>query len=218
MNDNNLYQGQEPDGTPTASYDTDTSGTSGSGRRIGRGKKIAGVALAGVLAGGAAFAAVSVVGGSPAAVIGPTGQAAVLNSALTSASTTVTGATAAKRHLRDPLARLRRLGGIDGEFTFETKTGPRTVAFERGTVTSVADGDVVVRATNGTTWAWKLVSDTVVRTGGKKTTESALSAGDLVFVGGPVLSGSHDARLIVIRTPKSSGSAGTSSSTGTSVS
>jgi hypothetical protein len=215
----NMYQGYRPDGAPTAPYSTNRDG----GHRGGRGRLIAGIALASVLAGGAAFAAVTIVGNAPEAA-GPTGQAALLNSALSSAATPATAAsdtTAGPLHLlRDPLARLRLLGGMDGQFTFETKTGPRTLAFERGTIRSVAGGDVVVRAADGTTWAWELVSDSVVRENGQKTATGALSAGQLVFVGGPVVNGTRDARLVVIRTaPKTSTSGATSSgSTGASIS
>jgi hypothetical protein len=216
--DNNMYPGNGPDRTQTAPQSTNRGG----GHRAGRGRMIAAIAAAGVLAGGAAFGAVTILGSGPA-LAGPTGQAAVLNSALTSATpataATPASSTKAGRHRRYPLARLRLLGGMDGQFTFETKTGPRTLAFERGTIQSVAGGQVVVRATDGTTWSWTLVSDSVVRENGKKTTTSALSAGELVFTGGPVVNGAHDARLIVIRTPQKSGSSGTSSSgTGTSTS
>ncbi len=74
----------------------------------------------------------------------------------------------------------------------------------------------MVKAKDGTTWSWTLVTDSVVRQDGTKTTSSALSAGQLVFVGGPVVRGSHDARLIVIRTPQKSTSAGTTPSASTS--
>ena len=97
------------------------------------------------------------------------------------------------------LARLRRLGGMYGQFTYETKQGARTLAFERGTIASVAGGDVVVRAHDGTTWVWDLTGTSVVRDDGKRTTESALAAGEQVFAGGPVTGGTRDARLIVIR-------------------
>ena len=207
---------------PTASYRVNATG----GRAGGRGRLIAGGVAAAVLVGGAAFGAVTMLSNSPAAAAtgGPTGQAAVLNDALTSASapaTTGTGSTAAgtatqTRHVRDALARLRRLGGIDGQFTFETKTGPKTLAFERGTIQSVSGVDVVVRAKDGTTWNWTLVGDSVVRQDGSKTTSSALSTGQLVFVGGPVVRGTHDARLIVVRDPQKSTSAGTTPSTSTS--
>ena len=211
--DNNTNFGYEP----TATYPASRAG----GRTGGRGRMIAGGVAAAVLVGGAAFGAVTMLSSSPAtAASGPTGQAAVLNDALTTAATTGTtsGSSAAStttqtRHVRDALARLRRLGGIDGQFTFETKAGPKTLAFERGTIQSVSGKDVVVRAKDGTTWNWTLVSDSVVRQDGTKATSSALSAGELVFVGGPVIRGSHDARLIVIRDPQKSSSSSSSSST-----
>jgi hypothetical protein len=97
-----------------------------------------------------------------------------------------------------PLRRLRLLGGMHGEFTFETKTGPRTLAYERGVIQSVSGSDVVVQAKDGTTWTWGLETNTVIRQDHKKTTTSALSDGEHVFAGGPVVSGDYDARLIVI--------------------
>ncbi|HEX4094908.1 MAG TPA: hypothetical protein VHZ33_39840 [Trebonia sp.] len=195
MNDNDRNQGYQP----TASY-----GAARAGRPSGRRRLIAGATAAAVLVGGAAFGAVTMLTGGPAAAAtGPTGQAAVLNTALTTADNpaAAVGAAAAHRHGHHPLRRLRRLGGIDGQFTFETKTGPKTLAFERGTIASVAGSDVVVRAKNGATWTWTLVTDSVVRERGQKTTASALHPGEQVFVGGPVVSGTRDARLIVIRTP-----------------
>lgn len=187
----------------------------------GRGRLVAGGVAAAVLVGGAAFGAVTMLSNSSpaAASSGPTGQAAVLSDALTGATTTAAGSTANTtastatqlKHRRDALARLRRLGGIDGQFTFETKSGVKTLAFERGTIQSVSGNDVVVKAKDGTTWNWTLVSDSVVREDGSKASNSALSAGELVFVGGPVVSGSHNARLIVVRDDKSSGSGATPS-------
>jgi hypothetical protein len=103
------------------------------------------------------------------------------------------------------LLRLRLLGGMHGEFTFETKTGPRTIAFERGVIESVSSSDIVVQAKDGTTWTWVLESNTVIREGGQRTTTSALSDGEHVFAGGPVISGGYDARLIVVK-PASGGS------------
>jgi hypothetical protein len=75
----------------------------------------------------------------------------------------------------------------------------------------VSGSDVVIKAADGTTWTWHVVSDTVVRKSGAKTTTSALSAGETVFAGGPVVSGARDARLIIIR-PAGSGSANPSGS------
>ncbi len=103
---------------------------------------------------------------------------------------------------RHRLARVALLRGIDGQFTFRGKGGTiRTLAFERGIIQSVSGGDVVVRASDGTTWTWVLGSESVVRESGKKTATSALAAGEPVWVGGPVVSGAKDARLVVIRPP-----------------
>jgi hypothetical protein len=216
MDNNDRNFGYEP----TAPHTT----TRGAGRTSSRGRLVAGGVAAAVLVGGAAFGAVTMLSSSPAAAGtgGPTGQAAVLNDALTTAATpTTTGSTGTTasstatqvRHMRWAVGRLRRLGGIDGQFTFETKAGLKTLAFERGTIQSVSGQDVVVKAKDGTTWNWTLVSDSVVRQDGTKTTSSALSAGELVFVAGPVVSGSHDARLIVVRDPQKSSSTPSSSST-----
>ena len=58
---------------------------------------------------------------------------------------------------------------------------------------------MVVRSADSTTWTWNLVGNTVVREGGKVVARTALADGQQVFVGGPVVSGANDARLIVIR-------------------
>ena len=182
------------------------------------------ITLAGFLAGGGIALAVSG-GSSPAAATSPASgvsgvsgpgqaQGTTLNSELDAASSTVS-----VPRLRWALTRLRALGGVDGEFTFHNSTGFHTLAFERGTIQSVSGSDVVVRASDGTTWTWLIVSDTVVRQNGSKTTASALAQGQSVFVGGPVTGGAKDARLIVIRPgSSSSGSSSASGPSGTSVS
>ena len=63
----------------------------------------------------------------------------------------------------------------------------------------ISGSDVVVQAKDGTSWTWVLASNTVIRHGGQKVTASALSVGEQVFAGGPVVSGDYDARLIVIK-------------------
>ena len=203
-------------GTPAGGYGSppaDPSSTRSRKKRLFRWG--AGVTLAGFLAGGGiALAAVSG-GGTPAASSAfqfrrtSNAQAAELNSAL---STAASSASTPPARVRWALGRLRRLGGVHGEFTFHNKTGFHTLAFERGTVQSVSGSDVVIKAADGTTWTWQIVSDTVVRKNGAKTTTSALSAGETVFAGGPVVSGAKDARLIVIRVAGSSGSSGPSGS------
>ncbi len=179
----------------------------------GRGRLAAVIVACAVVAGGA-FAVTEAVSGSspnltPAASTalssGPTGQAAVLNGVLAdAASATPTASTpatkaAAVRRLGRALVRLRLLGGIHGEYTFETKNGARTLAFERGTVLSVAGSDVTVRATDGTTWTWVLTSASIVRENGSRTSAKSLAGGQLVFAAGPVSGTTRDARLIVIR-------------------
>ena len=211
-------------GTPAGSYGSDPADPPPADGFPARARKKrwfrwgAGITLASFLAGGGI--ALAVTSGSstaaPTAVLSNSGgaQAAELNTELSDASNS---ATATAPRVRWALGRLRRLGGVHGEFTFHNKTGFHTVAFERGTIQSVSDSDVVIKAPDGTTWTWQIVSDTVVRKNGAKTTENALSAGETVFAGGPEASGAKDARLIVIRpTAGSSGSLGPSGSPGPS--
>jgi hypothetical protein len=204
---NNMY------GTPAGASGTGPVGSpSGSGphRKQRMLRWGVGVTLAAFLVGGGiAWAATS--SGSPAAsgtaattgtaATALSGNAAVLNSALN----TEASGTATLPRLRWALARLRALGGVDGEVTFHNKTGYHTLAFERGTITSLSGNDVVVRAPNGDTYTWLIVSDTVVRHDGAKTTTGALATGQTVFAGGPVVNGAKDARVIVIRSATTQG-------------
>ena len=203
-------------GTPAGGHDSPQADLSS---RRSRKKRLfrwgAGVTLAGFLAGGGvALAAVS--GGSSVGTAAASSassasnlQASQLNSALSTAASSSPTVTPAR--VRWALGRLRRLGGVDGTVTFHNKTGFHTISFERGTIQSVSGSDVVIKAADGTTWSWQIVGDTVVRKNGAKTTTSALSAGETVFAGGPVVSGAKDARLIVIRPAASSGSSGSES-------
>jgi hypothetical protein len=157
-----------------------------------------------VVSGGSPAAASSA--GSPAAGA----RAAQLNTALTDAA----GASAVPRaRVRWALGRIRRLGGVEGNVTFHNKKGFHTLSFERGTIQSVSGSDVVIKSPDGTTWTWKIVSDTVVRKNGGKTTTSALTAGETAFAAGPVVSGARDARLIIVRPadPAGSGTSGSQS-------
>ncbi|MGH3192870.1 MAG: hypothetical protein ACRDPY_39580 [Streptosporangiaceae bacterium] len=200
---NNMYG--TPAGSPGPVGSPSPSGPSRKQRMLRWG---VGVTLAGFLAGGGIAWAVSS-SGSPAAgttaagttSTALTGNAAVLNSALNTEAST----TASLPRLRRALARLRALGGIDGEVTYHNKTGYHTLAFERGTITSVSGNDVVVKAPNGDTLTWLIVSDTVIRRGGTKTTTGALATGQTVFAGGPVVNGARDARVIVIRSATTTG-------------
>jgi hypothetical protein len=188
----NMYTGIGSDDMPTAPYHVPGTGNDGRrGRRPGR-KWIAALLVTCVVAGGGAFAVV---------------QAADSHTANSQAGQ-ATAATAATRQVtvlrqvlgaRHWLGRLRLLGGMYGQYTFETKQGPRTLAFERGTITSVTGSDVVVRATDGTTWTWMLAGTSVIRENGTRVPTSTLGQGQLVFTGGPVTAGARDVLLIVIR-------------------
>jgi hypothetical protein len=170
----------------------------------------AGITLAGFLVGGAfawaaaggtaAPAARTAPAGAPAATSASNGDLnALLNASRASGASDSTAGTSGKRV--GALRRLRQIGGYYGSLTFHAKTGVRTLAFERGTIEAVSQSDMVVRAPDGTTMTWQIVSDTVVRQKGAKAATSALADGQLVFVGGPVVSGARDARLIAIRPP-----------------
>lgn len=188
----------------------------------------AGLALVALLAGGGALAASSSASRAPAGPTGQAAVLnSMLSSASspgadgTPGNAATTSATAGTRCLtraaklksaghpyaaqvtlgrcRHALRGIRALGGIHGQFTFETKSGTRTIAYERGVIQSVSGSDVVVQAKDGTTWTWVLESNTVIRESGKRVTASSLSAGEQVFAGGPVVSGADEARLIAIR-------------------
>jgi hypothetical protein len=113
-----------------------------------------------------------------------------------------TGAAHCRRVRRRVLA-FFLLRGVDGQFTIQTKKGIKTLAFERGVVQSVTAGkSITVTASDGTAWTWDLVSTTVVRDRQGKIGQSALTSGTPVWVGGPVVQGTKDARLIVVRPPQ----------------
>jgi hypothetical protein len=188
----------------------------GTGAGWSPGKRAAALLGACAVIGGGTFIAVQATG-SPAAK--PAAQSVAAQSVAAQAGAragTVANATDQAAVLQAAiatpnvhrLARLRRLGGMYGQFTYETKDGARTLAFERGTIASVGGGDVVIRAADGTTYAWVLTSTSVVRENGTKEPESTLAQGQAVFAGGLVTGGSRDARIIVVRkaatTPKAS--------------
>jgi hypothetical protein len=94
-----------------------------------------------------------------------------------------------------PLLRLALVGGEHGTVTFNSKSGPVTAVFERGTVESDTGSVITVTAKDGTTWTWDLVTNTVVRQDGQTAT---VATGDQVFVAGTQASGVNSARLVRI--------------------
>jgi hypothetical protein len=198
--------------------------------RSGRTKRIVTtVAASAVLLGGGAGIGVALTGGASAS--SGSGSASTGSSG-TAATTATTSATASGRcakitaALQDsdhpraaarvrafchrPLLRLALVGGEYGQVTFKGTTTPRTIAFERGTVESLSGSVLTVQAADGTTWTWVLSSSTKVRSDGQLVGQSQLAGGEQVLVGGPVVSGARDAKLIRIRPSGSSGSSGSS--------
>jgi hypothetical protein len=212
----NMYAGMGADDMPTAPYQV-TGAVPGGDRRGGRGKGTRSrgtwtlLLLAGCAAlGGGTFAVVQAAASSPSPAGPPAASQAAGSQVAGAPAGSAAGQAAVLREVLTTtgirrLAWLRRLGGMYGQYTFETRQGPRTLAFERGTITSVAGSDVVVRATDGTTWTWTLTSASVVRENGTKEPASALAHGEVVFTGGLVTSGTRNARLIVIRNAATTG-------------
>ena len=202
---NNMYDSPTggPGNYPGGGHDTAEMTTVERDTKKRRLRWGAGLSLAAFLVGGGITLAL-VSGGGTAAASSGSAQGAALNSVLSTAASTSTSVSPAK--VRWALGRLRRLGGVDGTVTFHNKTGYHTLSFERGTIQSVSSSDVVIKASDGTTWTWQIVSDTVVRKDGSKTTASALADGEQVFAGGPMVNGARDARLIVIPKSKPTGS------------
>jgi hypothetical protein len=107
-----------------------------------------------------------------------------------------------RRHLR-LRAGLRRLwlvasGALHGQITVATRTGPRTIAFERGTVQSRSGGWVVVNSADGVAWTWQIRSATRIVMAGQRVGPKALATGQRVFVIGQEAGGSDEARRIAI--------------------
>jgi Domain of unknown function (DUF5666) len=88
---------------------------------------------------------------------------------------------------------------MHGQITVTTRQGTRTLAFERGVISSVSGSAMVVRAADGTTWTWDLTAATLVRQAGAWIGTKTLRSGQQVFVAGPVTGGSYDARRIAVR-------------------
>jgi hypothetical protein len=194
----NLYQ----DGMPVPPPPEPRPKTNGRVRRV-----VASGAAAVALLGGGAAIGIAMTGGASAATPGSGGQqhatAAAqchrLAAVVRSNGHPVAATRMAARCRRGPLLRLAAAGGIYGSITYKAKDGTRTLAFERGTVASVAGSVITVRAVNGTTWTWDVSAPTVIRESGHKVAANALADGDRVLVVGQVVSGANDARLIRIR-------------------
>jgi len=159
----------------------------------------AGIAAAALLTGGGV-----VLGTQLASGASPTSSAARVSMHLASDHVT-TGATPKhRRHVRRAvrravLRRILRLGGEQGQITFRTKKGTKTVVFMRGIIQRAPSGSFAVKDADGSSLTWNLVAKTAVIRAKKRIGVSALATGQRVFVVGPVVGGADEARLIVIR-------------------
>lgn len=192
-------------------------GPSGRARWSGRTKRIVtSVAASTVLLGSGAAAGVALTGGASASTGGTSPGTASNSAATTTAASALAGrcarqaqrlqsnehpvaATRLRALCRDPLRRLLLVAGEHGVVTFQTKAGPKTIAFERGTIQAVSSSDMTVQAKDGTTWTWDFTTSTAVREAHEAVGRDKLSTGETVFVAGQVVSGVNDARFIRIR-------------------
>ncbi len=107
--------------------------------------------------------------------------------------------TRVRAYCRNPLLRLVAVGGEYGQVTFQTKSGPKTATFERGTIDSVTGSSFVVQAPDGTKETWTVIASTKMREIGHPQAKAQLTTGDQVVVIGLVTSSGKDARLVGIR-------------------
>lgn len=101
---------------------------------------------------------------------------------------------------RGRVARLVELArhAMHGQVTVATKNGPKTIAFERGTVQSVSGASVVVKAADGVIVTWQVGSDARVFLRGHRVGATALTSGQRVAVIGLVTGGTDQARRVMI--------------------
>lgn len=186
-------------------------GQSAAPGRSGRAKRVVTtIAASAILLGSGAAIGVAVTAGASAAATTPRGAAGPLAGRCTkivqklrSHPAFATGHPALVSRLRafcgNPMLRLAAVGGEYGQVTFRGKTSPKTVAFERGTIDSVAGSSFTVQAADGTRWTWDLVASTAMREAGHPQAKVKLSSGEKVLVIGLVTDAGKDARLIQVR-------------------
>jgi hypothetical protein len=186
------------------------------GRRSGRARRVAAtVGASAVLLGAGAAIGIALTGGASASPASA-GQAVARRDDLAAGKCAEvaqylrnSGHPVAAFRLRalceSPLLRLALVGGEYGQVTFQSKTGPKTLAFERGTVESVTGSQFTVVAPDGVTWTWDITANTVFHEARQVTTKAALGNGDQVIVGGPVVQGARNAKLVRIRAASAAG-------------
>ncbi len=214
----NMYTGHNPENS-TLPLHVDPAGDATPPPQARRGRMIrwaAGLGAAAVLIGGGAALAGGLGGQAPAADLQ---LAATTHTTATMAARHRGDAIGEVRHCLMVARELRRSGhdlrarwvfrgcmlmilrdfrGEHGTATFPTKAGSVTVAWERGDVTTAPGSGTTfaVRAADGTTQAWNLVTKSTVLQAGMG--KSVITAGDRLFVIGPVVGRADDARLVLI--------------------
>jgi hypothetical protein len=131
------------------------------------------------------------------------GTTAAYASDATTPHTASTSTHAKHQHARRDHLRLGAmlLRFSHGQRTVKDRSGAWvTHETQVGVVTSDADGTLVVRSADGTTWSWHLDSTTTVRADGAKQPLSYLKTGAEVIVTGQLNGGSNDARHIIAPT------------------
>ncbi len=88
---------------------------------------------------------------------------------------------------------------MHGQVTVATKHGPKTIAFERGTVQSASAGSIAVKAADGVTVTWQVGGEARVFLRGRLAGATALAPGQRVAVIGLVTGGTDRARRVLIR-------------------
>jgi hypothetical protein len=88
---------------------------------------------------------------------------------------------------------------LHGEVTVQTKNGVKTIVVQRGSVTSVNGTSLTVKSTDGYSLTWTLAAQATVVQNKKKTTTSALKAGEQVGVAGTKDGSADTAGLLAIK-------------------
>ncbi len=165
----------------------------------------AGIAAAALFAGGGVVLGTHLTSGAS-----PASSAARVSMRLASEHVTAGATQSHRQHMRRTalrrlalrravLRRLMRLGGEHGQITFKTKKGTKTVAFMRGIIQRASSGSFAVKDADGSALTWNLVTKTVVIRARERVAAAVLATGQRVFVVGPVVGGTDEARLIIIR-------------------
>jgi hypothetical protein len=149
----------------------------------------------------AAWTTVGVLGASAL-----TGVAMAADSSPTPSQTPSRSAPAAAAKQQPRAAELKRLGKrvLHGEFTVQTKSGPKVFDTEIGVATAVSPTagsptSVSVKSSDGFTQTWALDSNTRVRADQKKGTLADLKTGQTLRLVGPASGDGATALLVLVR-------------------